>query len=193
MAVRQYRIGRDVEMSPEDMTRGPEARTRESDIDPDGADRTHHRVFDLVGGMPGHLLRRCQQIAVSIFLQECREFELTPLQFAVLAALSQSDPVDQVHLGGLAALDRTTISVVVRNLERRGLAHREVSDRDRRSKLIHATQDGRDLLARAMSAVETAQQRIVAPLSPREQRSLIATLEKLADGNNEHSRAPLRD
>jgi len=175
------------------LPRGPEVHTRENDIDPDGVDMTHHRVFDLVGGMPGHLLRRCQQIAVSIFLQECREYDLTPLQFAVLAALTQSGPIDQVHLGGLAALDRTTISVVVRNLERRGLAHREVSDRDRRSKLIHATQDGRDLLARAMSAVEQAQRRIVAPLSPREQRSLVTILGKLADGNNEHSRAPLRD
>ncbi len=162
-------------------------------IDPTRSDVTGEDVFDLVGGMPGHLLRRCQQIAVSIFLQECKEFDLTPLQCAVLAALTQAGPIDQVRLGGLAAVDRTTVSVVVRNLERRGLARREVSDRDRRSKLIQATQDGRELLERAMSAVESAQQRIVSPLTPRERRSLVAILGKLADGNNEHSRAPLRD
>ncbi len=162
-------------------------------IEPKEADITRDGVFDLVGGMPGHLLSRGQQIAVTIFLQECRDFEVTPLQFAVLAVPTQSGPIDQVHLGGLAALDRTTVSVVVRNLERRGLARREVSDRDRRSKLIHATPDGRDLVGRAMSAVESVQQRIVAPLTPRERRSLVAILEKLPDGNNQHSRAPIRD
>ena len=84
------------------------------------------------------------------------------------------------------------VGVVVRNLERRGLAHREVSDKDRRSKLIHATQNGRELVRRAMSAVESAQQRIVSSLTPRERRSLVKILEKLADGNNKYIRAPFR-
>lgn len=29
--------------------------------------------------MPGHLLRRCQQIAVAVFLEECRAFDLSPI------------------------------------------------------------------------------------------------------------------
>ena len=180
-------------MNPKGKVSDSEVRSRKLGFEPIEADMVRDGVFDLVGGMPGHLLRRCQQIAVSIFLQECRDFDLTPLQFAVLAALTQAGPIDQVRLGGLAALDRTTVSVVVRNLERRGLARRQVSDRDRRSKLIEVTADGRDLIGRAMSAVESAQQRIVSPLTPRERRGLIAILKKLADGNNEHSRAPLRD
>lgn len=150
-------------------------------------------AFALTGAMPGHLLRRCQQIAVSIFLQECRDLDLTPLQFAALAALAEAGPVDQVGLGGMTAMDRTTVGVVVRNLERRGLVRREVSDRDRRAKLIHATQAGRALVERALPAVDRAQRRIVAPLSQRERRSLIAILAKMADGNNTQSRAPLRD
>ena len=150
------------------------------------------KVFDDVGAMPGHLLRRCQQIAVSIFLQECGGDDLTPLQFAVLAALTQAGPVDQARLGGAAALDRTTVSVVVRNLERRGLARREVSEKDRRSKIIHATPAGRDLVSRAWPAVRRAQERMLAPLTPRDRRSLIGLLAKMADGNNDQSRAPLR-
>ncbi len=46
--------------------------------------------------MAGHLLRRCQQIAVAIFLEECRSLELTPLQFAVLDSLAQDGPQEQV-------------------------------------------------------------------------------------------------
>ena len=149
-------------------------------------------AFDNVRAMPGHLLRRCQQIAVSIFLQECRGFDLTPPQFAVLTALARSGPLDQVRLAGFVALDRTTVSVVVRKLERRGLVKRQISETDRRSKLIRVTGSGRHLLADVYPRVEQAQQRMLAPLSEAERRALIAILQKMAHLNNEESRAPLR-
>ena len=149
-------------------------------------------AFDNVRAMPGHLLRRCQQIAVSIFLQECRGFDLTPPQFAVLTALARSGPLDQVRLAGFVALDRTTVSVVVRKLERRGLVKRQISETDRRSKLIRVTGSGRHLLADVYPRVEQAQQRMLAPLSEAERRALISILQKMAHLNNEESRAPLR-
>ncbi|MBO6782598.1 MAG: MarR family transcriptional regulator, partial [Alphaproteobacteria bacterium] len=120
-------------------------------------------VFETVRGMPGHLLRRFQQIAVSMFLRECRDFDLTPLQFAAMAALRDSPPVDQATLGGMIALDRTTIGVVVGKLETRGLVARSVSDRDRRSKLVRLTADGAALLADVLPAVARVQQRLLEP------------------------------
>ena len=86
-------------------------------------------ILDDLRTAPGHLMRRCQQIAVSVFLDECRPWDLTPLQFAVLAELNRHGPDDQVGLGGALALDRTTISVVVKNLEQRGLVERTVSEK----------------------------------------------------------------
>ena len=50
--------------------------------------------------------------------------DLTPLQFAVLVALYRDGPEDQMRLGGALALDRTTIGVVVKKLEERGLVAR---------------------------------------------------------------------
>lgn len=149
-------------------------------------------VFDRVAEMPGHLLRRCQQIAVSVFLDECRVHDLTPLQFAVLATLMQSGPLDQVGISGRIALDRTTVSVVVRNLEERGYVRREVSEKDRRSKPVFVTPAGEALVRRALPAVEAAQARMLSPLSVAERKRFIQMLEKMADGNNEESRAPLR-
>ena len=150
-------------------------------------------LFARIGAMPGHLLRRCQQIAVSIFLRECRAHDLTPLQFAVLAALMDSPPLDHVHLAGIAALDRTTVGVVARKLEARGLITRRTSDADRRSKLIAITAAGRAAVEAALPAVEAAQARLLAPLSADERATLLALLAKLADSNNEQSRAPLRE
>ena len=60
-------------------------------------------ILDDLRAAPGHLMRRCQQIAVSVFLDECRPWDLTPLQFAVLAELNRQGPDDQVGLGGALA------------------------------------------------------------------------------------------
>ena len=141
---------------------------------------------------PGHLMRRCQQIAVSVFLDECRAYDLTPLQFAVLIALLKGGPEDQVHLGGALALDRTTIGVVVKNLEERGLVTRTVSERDRRSKPVSIAEAGEVLIYEAIAAAEAAQDRMLAPLTAPERKEFIRLLEKMADGNNRESRAPLR-
>jgi MarR family transcriptional regulator, lower aerobic nicotinate degradation pathway regulator len=70
---------------------------------------------------PGHLLRRCHQISVAIFLDECQTFDLTPLQYVTLSALAAHGSMDKATISGAVALDRTTVAVVVKNLEERGL------------------------------------------------------------------------
>lgn len=148
--------------------------------------------FNEVAEMPGHLLRRCQQIAVSIFLQQCQAVELTPLQYVVLSALAHAGPLDQSRLGGLTALDRTTIGTVIAKLEARNLVVRRQSDQDRRFNVITCTGAGRALLDRARPMVEDAQARILAPLDADEQARFLGYLKRVADGNNDESRAPLR-
>jgi MarR family transcriptional regulator, lower aerobic nicotinate degradation pathway regulator len=156
---------------------------------PRGAEQA---CFDEVRNMPGHMLRRFQQIAVSIFLKDCKAFDLTPVQFSVLAALSETNPLDQIRLGGVVALDRTTISLVVRKLEERGLVVREVSQKDRRSKLISLTKAGRALAEAALPSVRAIQDKILAPLTEDEQEMFMALLQKAVEANNQQSRAPLR-
>jgi len=155
---------------------------------PDTADG----FFDEVRDMPGHMLRRFQQIAVSIFLRDCKPFDLTPVQFSVLAALAQASPLDQNRLAGLVALDRTTISLTVRKLEERGLVARTVSKKDRRAKLIRLTAAGRALAEEVLPAVRTVQEKILAPLTASEQDQFRALLHKAVEANNQQSRAPLR-
>ena len=149
-------------------------------------------IFAEVQTTPGHLLRRFQQIAVSMFLKECREYDLTPLQYAALAALSVSDPLDQVTLGGMIALDRTTIGVVIRNLEARELVVRETSTRDRRSKMIRISPAGTALLTEVRPLVENVQTRLLAPLAIEEQDQLVALMQRVVATHNQESRAPLR-
>jgi len=131
-------------------------------LSPEPAGTAESYILENLRSAPGHLMRRCQQIAVSVFLDECRTFDLTPLQFAVLTALLKGGPEDQVHLGGALALDRTTIGVVVKNLEERGLVTRTVSEKDRRSKPVSITEAGEALIHDAIGAAEAAQDRMLA-------------------------------
>jgi hypothetical protein len=45
-------------------------------------------TMDAVYGKPGYLFRRIQQIAVAIFAEECRAYDLTPVQYAALVAIA---------------------------------------------------------------------------------------------------------
>ena len=108
----------------------------------------------------------------------------------MLGVLRQFGPLDQVTLGGLAALDRTTVAVVLRNLEERGLVVRAQSRRDRRAKIVTITERGADVVIGAEPAAIKAQERALAPLDPDEAAEFVRLLRKLAEGNNDFSRAP---
>lgn len=149
-----------------------------------------HEAFRSFLEMPGHLLRRCHQISVAIFLEECKAFDLTPLQFSCLAALDQFGAMDQASLGGVTALDRTTIIFVLSKLEERSLLTRSQSDRDKRSKIVEITHAGRALVRAVLPYVQQIQERMLEPLSSRERNQLQTLLKKMAEANNRLSRAP---
>ena len=44
-------------------------------------------TMDAVYTAPGYLFRRMQQIAVALFIEECKQFDLTPVQYAALIAI----------------------------------------------------------------------------------------------------------
>ena len=121
--------------------------------------------IDTLPDMPGHLIRRLQQIAVAIFLEDTAEFGITPVQYATLRGLGEHPGVDQRSLAAQVGLDASTLGGVVDRLESRGWLTRQPSASDRRVKLLHITPSGQDLLVRMAPAIEASQRRILAPLS----------------------------
>ncbi len=145
--------------------------------------------------MPGHLARRFQQIAVAVFLAEVNEagYDLTPVQYAALAAVGAKPGLDQVTLAGLIAYDRTTITGVVDRLTQKGLVARHESRRDRRAHELKLTDAGRRTLRGITPAVTAAQQIMLQGLTEKEAQKLMRLLRKVTTAGNERSRAPLRD
>ena len=142
--------------------------------------------------MPGHLIRRAQQIAVAIFIEECAAFDLTPVQYAAMAAIRENPGIDATRLSSLIAFDRSTLGSVLERLEARKLVERYPSQEDKRIKVLKLAGAGAALLKRAEAAVRRAQDRILAPLPPDQRDQFMELLSKLVDLNNEASRAPLR-
>ena len=142
--------------------------------------------------MPGHLIRRAQQISTAIFTEECGGFDLTAVQYAALSAITANPGVDATRLSALIAFDRSTIGDVLERLEMKGWISRESSPPDRRVKLLRITQDGAALLRRVEPAVRRVQERLLAPLAPRDRATMLRLLGELADLHNEVTPAPLR-
>ena len=94
------------------------------------------------GEAPGHLIRRAQQLAVAIFMEETAGFDATPVQFAILNALMDDPGEDQITLSGRVAFDPATFGSVIGRLEAKGWVKREADPGDRRRKLLWATAEG---------------------------------------------------
>ena len=152
----------------------------------DGADpeapedsRIDARSYSLHGAV-GHLLRRSQQRAVDLFVEEVGEDGPTPRQFAVLLSVHQNPGVSQTDLVRMTGIDRSTLTEILRRLGRRGLIRRERQPEDRRTNALHITAEGRTAMEGAMEAVERAQHRILAPIPAAERGAAMRVLERLA-------------
>jgi DNA-binding MarR family transcriptional regulator len=148
--------------------------------------------MDAVYTAPGYLFRRMQQIAVAIFMEECRSFDLTPVQYAALIAIHTHPGIDATRLSAVIAFDRSTLGNVIERLETKELIERKPSPDDKRVKLLYLTKAGAALLRDITSSVERAQARMLQPLRPADRKALMALLSQLVDLNNEASRVPLR-
>jgi DNA-binding MarR family transcriptional regulator len=132
---------------------------------------------------PGHLIRRAQQIAVSIFADQLSSADITPVQFAILNALLGSPGIDQVSLAKRVAFDPATSGSVIGRLEAKGWVVRQADPKDRRRKLLVVTPAGVQALALVQADVARIQEKILSPLSPQEQHQFVQLLSSLVQGH----------
>ena len=132
---------------------------------------------------PGHLIRRAQQIAVSIFTEQLSSADITPVQFAILNALLGSPGIDQVSLAKRVAFDPATSGSVIGRLEAKGWVVRQADPNDRRRKLLVVTLAGVQALGLVQADVARIQEKILSPLTPQEQSQFVQLLSRLVQGH----------
>lgn len=155
----------------------PRARARREHADASAAapERTNLPIHH----MPGHYVRRLQQVHVSLFADEVKDLDLTTVQFAALTAVSIRPDIDQATLSALIGYDRATMGGVVDRLEAKGWIKRSSDASDRRVKRLSVTPAGHKVLRDVGPAVRKVQERLVEALTPDEQRAFEALCRKI--------------
>lgn len=98
--------------------------------------------------------------------------DLTTSQFGVLEALHHLGPMHQRDLGRRILKSSGNMTLVIDNLEQRGLVRRERSVDDRRFIQVHLTDPGERLIRRVFPGHAAAITRELAVLTQEEQRTL---------------------
>jgi len=101
-------------------------------------------------------IRRTDRVLTQFYDEILAPSGLYITQFTLLAALSQAAPVTLKRLAGILVMDRTTLT---RNLEVLAKQHlvRIEEGEDRRTRLVHLTQEGEQALRRAWPLWQEAQ------------------------------------
>jgi DNA-binding MarR family transcriptional regulator len=141
---------------------------------------------------PGHLIRRLQQIAVAIFMDEFKTIDITPVQYMALVAVRDRPGLEQQAIAELIAIDRSSAGRVFQFLEERSFVQRVTPKDNRRTKQAFVTPAGAKLLNSCSKLIRRAEERILKVLGADEQKQFMQLLVKLVDINNTLSRAPLR-
>lgn len=140
---------------------------------------------------PGFLIRRAQQIAVSLFLEESGTLGITNTQYGILMVLKHRPGTDQITLARLLGLDRSTTGMVLDKLEQIGFVKRRIATGDRRKRELVLTRTGERMLEQLAGPAQRAQSRVLSPFTAEERATFLALLDKFVGSFNGSTRVPL--
>lgn len=94
-------------------------------------------------------VRRAARAVARRFDEAFRALDLTNGQFSLLMSLNRPEPPTMGSVADLLAMDRTTLTANLKPLERRGLLKIAPDEKDKRSRRLLLTDDGRAMLKQA--------------------------------------------
>lgn len=130
------------------------------------------------------LSRATNSIMARIFAMNTIE-DLTPSQFAVMEAIYHLGPLSQTDISNKVLRSGGNITLVIDNLEKRGLAQRTRGIEDRRVITVSLTEAGRDKITRIFPNHAAAIMQEMQVLTPEEQTLLGQLCRKLGKGCGE--------
>ncbi|MDH2386888.1 MarR family transcriptional regulator [Bradyrhizobium sp. CER78] len=138
--------------------------------------------------MPAHLARRFHQLCLGVTAEILGRQDLTPLQWAVLAAISEEPGSGQRHVAKRLGIDAVTLGQIIEFLEQKALVQRQIDPDDRRARQLFLTRDGAELRQGLRPSLLAAQDRILAPLTRTERASLLDMLARVIEANESYAR-----
>ena len=112
---------------------------------------------------------------------------LTTSQFAVLEVLYHAGPLCLTEIANKILTTGGNLTLVVKNLEKRGLVQRKQSADDRRFFSLHLTSRGKNLIAEVFPKQAAQIARVIGRLSEEEQLELARICKKLGIATQQSS------
>jgi DNA-binding MarR family transcriptional regulator len=135
-----------------------------------------------LGPLDGYIafhLRMAQETALRAFIASSSQPDFKPGHFASLMVVRLNPGISQIEVCRAIGRDKSTISPLIRELERDGLILREDSVADRRSVTLRLTPKGEGALDGLLRHVEAHDRRLDAIVGDSKPQ-LIALLKKIA-------------
>jgi len=110
--------------------------------------------------------------------------DITGSQYILLCALAVHGDLDQVSVGRLTSLDRSSIAELASRMARRGLIQRGRDERDGRKRVLRITEEGIRTVAAAAPYVHRLGQRLLAQFDEAEQAQFLDYLGRVGDQAN---------
>lgn len=106
------------------------------------------RIFEKHHGAVGAWAKRCYFAGRAAMEAMLRPFDLGSTQWYILHQLVHHGPTMQRDLGKLLQIERSTLTVIVGALVRKGWVEQVADDADQRRKLLRVTTAGTELWAK---------------------------------------------
>ena len=132
----------------------------------------------------GYVLRRAQLAVFQDFFGAFAPFDIRPAQFSVLTVIERNPGLTQSQVAEALGIKRTNFVGMLDELERRGLAERRQTARDKRSYALHLTTEGAALMRRLKPVLKAHESRMVGKVGEDGRDALIALLREIAGGRN---------
>jgi DNA-binding MarR family transcriptional regulator len=159
-------------------TRGTKGRKSRGDGD---APRNAEAVR--FGPLPGYLGYQIRQAQVAIFRDlaaTTARLKLTPGEYGLLSLVDVNPGISQIDLAQVYGLDKSTLSLAVTRLHKRGLVRRTRSADDGRYYGLWLTRTGARLLAGARAHVEAQEKAMDRVLRPGERARMLDLLKRIS-------------
>ncbi len=127
----------------------------------------------------GFHLRLAQNASFQAFSREARGVDLSPGRFATLMLIGRNPGISQTAQSLANARDKSSLTPVLEDLERRRLIRRERPKSDRRSYRLSLTPAGERLLQELTLCAERHDRNLDRIIGPRERARFLKILKKL--------------
>jgi DNA-binding MarR family transcriptional regulator len=135
------------------------------------------------GPLPHYLGYQIRQAQAAVFrglMASIADLKVTPGEYGLLTMLDVNPGISQVNLAAVYKLDKSTLSLAVGRLVKRGLVHRTRSREDERYYALRLLPPGRLLLQRVRERAEAQERTMDAVLHRGERRHLLDMLQRIS-------------